>query len=153
MFKKILIPIDGSDAALRAVGAGCSLAREVNAEVVFVHAIVPFIAPYAAEFDFDGRVRDLFEKAAHEANEKFLNAASDIAVRHEVKHVCVSDVSPRPETLINRVCNEQHCDLIVIATHGRGALSRLVMGSVTTRLVNHAPVPLLIYRDQIHENE
>ena len=49
MFKKILIPVDGSDLSTRAAGAGIQLAKELNAAVVFVNATAPYIMPYAAD--------------------------------------------------------------------------------------------------------
>ena len=53
----------------------------------------------------------------------------------------------RPEVLIEKTVKAMDCDLVVIATHGRGALGRLLMGSVTTSLLSILTVPVLIYRD------
>ncbi len=148
MFKKILIPIDGSELALRAVKMGVDLARESKGEVVFLHAILPYIPPYTAEFDMDGRVRALIEKAAAESCEAMLKAAEDVARASGVKSTNVAKVHSRPEVLIDKTVKELGCDVIVIATHGRGAMGRFIMGSVTTRLLPVASVPLLVYRDQ-----
>jgi nucleotide-binding universal stress UspA family protein len=148
MFKKLLIPIDGSELALRAAAMGVGLAKEVGAEVVFLHAIVPYIPPYTAEYDLDGRATALIEKAAAETSVDMLKAAEDVAKKDGVKCSTLSELNSRPEVLIDRIAKKLGCDLIVIATHGRGAFGRFFMGSVTTRLLPIASVPVLVYRDQ-----
>jgi nucleotide-binding universal stress UspA family protein len=148
MFKKILIPIDGSELALRAAAMGVNLAKESNGEVVFLHAIVPYIPPYTAEYDMDGRASALIEKAASEASTDMLKAAENVATAAGVKSSSVAETLSRPEVLIDKTVRKLECDLIVIATHGRGAFGRFFMGSVTTRLLPVASVPVLVYRDQ-----
>lgn len=148
MFKKILIPIDGSELALKAVATGVKLASEVDAQVVFLHAMAPYIAPYAAEVAMmDSKTQELFERSISEDSKKILADAKRIADAASVASESVSAVSSRAETLIEKTVNEMGCDLIVIATHGRGAVGRFVMGSVTTRLLPISPVPVLVYRD------
>jgi nucleotide-binding universal stress UspA family protein len=148
MFKKILIPIDGSELALRAADLGVNLAKETSAEVVFLHAIVPYIPPYTAEFDLDGRTVALIESAASQASQDMLDAAEAIAKKSNVMTQRYAETSTRPEMLIDKIVKEMKCDLIVIATHGRGGVGRFFMGSVTTRLLHIATVPVLVYRDQ-----
>lgn len=147
MFKKILIPIDGSELALRAAAMGVNLAKETNGEVVFLHAIVPYIPPYTAEYDVDGRATALIEKTASEASTDILKAAENVATAAGVKSSGVAETRSRPEVLIEKTVSKLECDLIVIATHGRGAFGRFFMGSVTTRLLPVASVPVLVYRD------
>jgi nucleotide-binding universal stress UspA family protein len=148
MFKKILIPIDGSELALRAAKMGVNLAKAVGAEVVFLHAIVPYIPPYTAEYDLDGRASALIEKAASQASIDMLKAAEDVAKAAGVKSTATSEIFSRPEVLIDNTVKKIGCDLVVIATHGRGAFGRFFMGSVTTRLLPITTVPVLVYRDQ-----
>ncbi len=148
MFTKILIPIDGSELALRAAAMGVNLAKESSAEVVFLHAVVPYIPPYTAEYDMDGRASALMEKAASEASTDMLKTAEDVSKKAGVKSSSVAEILSRPEVLIEKIVKKLGCDLIVIATHGRGALGRFFMGSVTTRLLHIASVPVLVYRDQ-----
>jgi nucleotide-binding universal stress UspA family protein len=148
MFKKILIPIDGSELALRAAATGVNLAKEAGGEVVFLHAIVPYIPPYSAEYDIDGRTSALIEKAASEASADMLKTAENVAKTAGVKSTSVAEVFSRPEVLIDETAKKLGCDLIVIATHGRGAVGRFFMGSVTTRLLPISSVPVLVYRDQ-----
>lgn len=150
MFKKILIPIDGSELALKAVATGVKLASEVGAQVVFLHAKAPYIAPYAAEVALmDRKTQDMFERSITLESDKILAEAKKIADAAGVANESVSAVSSRAESLIEKSVTEMGCDLIVIGTHGRGAIGRFFMGSVTTRLLHISPVPLLIYRDAL----
>ena len=150
MFKKILIPIDGSELALKAVATGVKLAGEVGAQVVFLHAKAPYIAPYAAEVALiDSKTQEMFERSISLDSEKILGEAKNIADAAGVASQSVSAVSSRAELFIEKTVNEMGCDLIVIGTHGRGAVGRFVMGSVTTRLLPISPVPVLVYRDAL----
>ncbi len=148
MFKRILIPIDGSELALRAAATGISLAKEVGAEVVLLHAQAPYIAPYAAEVAMiDTKAQAAFEKAMTDGSDALLAQAKKVATDKGVTAHTVHAVSSRPESLIEKTVKDKGCDLVVLATHGRGAVGRFVMGSVTTRLLPISSVPVLVYRD------
>jgi nucleotide-binding universal stress UspA family protein len=148
MFKKILIPVDGSDLALKAAATGVKLAKDVGAKVVFLHAMAPYIAPYAAEISMvDDKTQAMFEKSIKDASAEILANAKKLADAAGVSSHAINAVSSRAETFIEKTVRDENCDLIVIATHGRGAVGRFVMGSVTTRLLPVSPVPVLVYRD------
>ena len=148
MFKKILIPVDGSDLSLRAATTGVQLAKEVGAQVVFLHGMAPYIAPYAAEISMvDDKTQLAFEQSVSEGSSKMLADAKKIADAAGVGSETVHAVSSRPEMLIDKTVHEKGCDLVVIATHGRGDVGRFVMGSVTSRLLPISSVPVLVYRD------
>ena len=148
MFKKILIPIDGSELSMRAAGCGIQLAKEMNAVVVFVHAKAPYIIPYAADVAMmDSKTQKIFEDEINAGSQTLLDDAKRLASGAGVASECIQEASARPEVLVEKTVRELHCDLVVIATHGRGAVGRFVMGSVTTRLLPICPVPVLVYRD------
>lgn len=148
MFKKILIPVDGSELSLKAAATGVNLAKEVGASVVFLHAMVPYIAPYAADVAMiDDKTQMMFERSIVDGSAKILADAKKAAEAVGVSCESVSEVDCRPEVLIEKTVKAMACDLVVIATHGRGALGRLLMGSVTTSLLSILTVPVLIYRD------
>lgn len=150
MFKKILIPVDGSELALKAAATGVNLAKEVGAAVVFLHAMAPYIAPYAADVALvDDKTQMMFEMSIVDASADILAAAKKLADSAGVSSQSVSAVSTRTELYIEKTVKELGCDLIVIATHGRGAVASFVMGSVTTRLLPISPVPVLVYRDAL----
>ncbi len=148
MFKKILIPVDGSELSSKAAATGVNLASEVGAAVVFLHAMAPYIAPYAADFAMvDDKTQRMFEQSIVDGSAMILADAKKIAAAANVSAESVGEVDSRPEVLIEKTVKAMGCDLVVIATHGRGALGRLLMGSVTTSLLTILTVPVLIYRD------
>ena len=78
MFKKILIPVDGSDLSLRAAATGVQLAKEVGAQVVFLHGMAPYIAPYAAEISMvDDKTQIAFEKSVTDGSSRCLRTPED----------------------------------------------------------------------------
>ena len=89
----------------------------------------------------------LFEDEVKRESNELLDSTKRLVGGAGLTSVCISAVHSRPEVLIEETVKELGCDLVVIATHGRGAMARLVMGSVTTRLLAISPVPVLIYRD------
>ena len=154
MFKKILIPIDGSDLSLRAAGCGIQLAKELDAVVVFVHALAPYIIPYSADVAMlDSKTQKLFEDEVKAGGQTLLDDVKRLATGAGVASECIQAPTGRPEVLIEKTVRELNCDLVVIGTHGRGAIGRFVMGSVTTRLLPHCPVPVLVYRDESMSTE
>jgi nucleotide-binding universal stress UspA family protein len=147
MFKKILVPTDGSDLALRATSMAIRLAEECGAELIFVHAIVPYYPPYGVEY-LDGAMYEKIRVGESESSAHLLKAAVEEAETAGVKATSISEVNSRPEILIEKTGKQTDCDLIVISTHGRGKLAKFFLGSVTSRLLVISSVPILVYRDQ-----
>ncbi|HEX7750382.1 MAG TPA: universal stress protein [Bordetella sp.] len=147
MFKKILIPTDGSPLSCQAANAGVIFARSVGAEVVALHVTQPF----AATIGFDGMAAayaitdEDYEKAAAEQGAKYLKAVSDRADTAGVK------VSTRAVSNFNvadgivQAAADEHCDLIFIGSHGRSGLSRLLLGSVTVKVLSLSRVATLVF--------
>jgi nucleotide-binding universal stress UspA family protein len=148
MFKKILIPTDGSPLSAQAANAGVCFARSVGAEVVALHVTQPF----AATIGFDGMAAayaitdEDYEKATAEQSNRYLKHILDRAetagVRaspHAVSNFNVADG-------VVQAASEAGCDLIFIGSHGRSGLSRLLLGSVTAKVLSLAPVAVLVYR-------
>ena len=147
MFKKILIPTDGSPLSTQAANAGVIFARSVGAEVVALHVTQPF----AATIGFDGMAAayaitdEDYEKAAAEQAEKYLKHVTDRAQTAGVK------ATPRAVSNFNvadgivQAAADEHCDLIFIGSHGRSGLSRLLLGSVTVKVLSLAKVSTLVF--------
>ncbi len=148
MFKRILLPIDGSELASQAARVGIQLAREQGAEVVLLHAQATQAPAFIDLAYIDAETQAALEKAGRAAAERILDDAEELAKAAEVKSSKVTAMAIRPESLIVQVCRDMRCDLVVIATHGRGALGRFMMGSVSQRLLESAEVPVLVIRPQ-----
>jgi nucleotide-binding universal stress UspA family protein len=148
MFKKILIPTDGSPLSAQAANAGITFARSIGAEVVALNVTQPF----AATIGFDGMAAayaitdEDYEKAAAEQADKYLKAildrASTAGVKAEFRAVSNFNVADG----IVLAAQESGCDLIFIGSHGRSGLSRLLLGSVTAKVLSLATVGVLVYR-------
>lgn len=148
MFKKILIPTDGSPLSAQAANAGITFARSIGASVVALNVTQPF----AATIGFDGMAAayaitdEDYEKAANEQADKYLASIVDRAqtagVPAELRAVSNFNVADG----IVQAAEENGCDLIFIGSHGRSGLSRLLLGSVTAKVLSLATVGVLVYR-------
>ena len=148
MFKKVLIPTDGSALSGQAANAGVTFARSVGAEVVALHVGQPF----AATIGFDGMAAayaitdEDYEKASAQQAKKYLQAVVD---RAETAGVTVSSESVTNFNVADGIVDaatEHGCDLIFMGSHGRSGLSRLLLGSVTAKVLSLAHVAVLVYR-------
>lgn len=148
MFKKILIPTDGSALSAQAANAGISFARSVGAEVVALHVGQPF----AATIGFDGMAAayaitdEDYEKATAEQAKKYLQAIVDRAQTAGVKVTHDSVTNFNVADGIVDAAQTHGCDLIFMGSHGRSGLSRLLLGSVTAKVLSLSHVAVLVYR-------
>lgn len=142
--RRILVPTDFSDCASPAVRYGAELAEKFGAELVLLHvvpdavlalpdAVMPTPVP-AANLDV---LTDSGKLGL--AN---LIAAEKLEARNPRAEVRIG--SPAAEVVA--AAKDLHADLICIGTHGRGGLSRVLLGSVAEEVVRHAPCPVLTVR-------
>jgi len=148
MFKKILIPTDGSPLSAQAANAGVCFARSVGAEVVALYVTQPF----AATIGFDGMAAayaitdEDYEKASAEQSTRYLKAVMDRAETAGVKATSRAISNFNVADGIVQAAEETGCDLIFIGSHGRSGLSRLLLGSVTAKVLSLAHTGVLVYR-------
>ncbi|HRL21892.1 universal stress protein [Alcaligenes sp. SDU_A2] len=148
MFKKILIPTDGSVLSAQAANKGVSFARQVGAEIVALHVTQPF----AATVGFDGMAAayaitdEDYDKTAKEQSKKYLQQILDRAETAGVKATGKSVSNFNVADGIVQAAEQEGCDLIFIGSHGRSGLSRLLLGSVTIKVLNMAKNTVLVYR-------
>jgi nucleotide-binding universal stress UspA family protein len=144
MYKHILIATDGSELAGKAVAAGLALARALGAKVTAVTATEPWSSMVLGEPALAFPIEE-FEKAANENAERILervrSAAKDAGVACDAVHIY-----DFPAEGIVEAAKAKGCDLIVMASHGRRGLSKLVLGSQATRVLALSPVPVLVCR-------
>jgi nucleotide-binding universal stress UspA family protein len=145
MYKHILIATDGSDLAGKAVNAGLQLAKVFNAKVTAVTVTEPWTAYITGEGPIAFPV-DEYEKSAAESATRTLAAVDDLAKKIAVdcKSIHVKDQYPADGIL--DAAKSHGCDLIVMASHGRRGLGRLLLGSAAISVLTHSTVPVLICR-------
>lgn len=138
---RVLVPLDGSALAAEALGPAQELAQATAAEVLLMHAVDSPAYRYTDAYPYtlyalDARLR--------EAREGLEPVASELRARGLTVHVHASTGSPA--TAIVDLARERGADAIVMATHGSGGLTRLLMGSVATGTIERANVPVLVVR-------
>lgn len=144
LFRKIVVPTDFSIPSERAWRMARGLAQSEGAEMVLVHVLVETLLYSEGPFRGD-RVREVYEAAQgwaeHELHEWVREAeASGLKARVVLR-------SGVPYREIVAVAGEEHADLVVMGTHGRGGLERAFLGSVADRVIRLAPCPVLAVRE------
>ena len=144
-FKRILVPVDGSSTSKRGLKQAVRLARDQGAKLRLVHVVdeQPVLSVVEAGMDIEdlckGLVksgRALLERAQREARKLGVDAGTAI---HE-------SVSGPPAEAILREARKWKADLIVMGTHGRRGLRRVVLGSDAEQVVREATVPVMLVR-------
>jgi nucleotide-binding universal stress UspA family protein len=148
MYKHILIATDGSDLAKKGVDHGLELASKIGARVTIVSVTQP-LDPQARQAALAGGVEDpagRYDQAISKEMEKRFEA---IKQRMPDKGAAVDlthEIDEHPAEAIVRLADRLECDLIVMASHGRRGIRRLVLGSQTAEVVTHTTIPVLVVR-------
>src|SRR5262245_45295030 len=145
MYKHILIATDGSELAGKAVAAGFDLARELEAQVTVVTVTEPWPAFVAGDASFAFPI-DEYENAANESATHILSGVGKLARKAGINCATVHEKDHSPSEGILETAAKKNCDLIVMASHGRRGLGRLLLGSVAAKVLTHSTVPVLICR-------
>ena len=141
--RKILVPVDFSECSRKALHYAIALAKQSQAEILLLHVLeMPAVPVQAFETAFMEGTPE--ESAANELSEWQAHSGTTVPVKTEV---CSGSASRE----IVRTANENNMDLIVIGSHGRTGLARLILGSTAERVVRHAPCPVLVVREREHD--
>ena len=143
MFSHILIPTDGSEYALHAAKVGIELAQKVGARIYAFHVL----APLAAVAYFSDVIRHAEDSYTERAVERAQVHLADIEAM--AKNVGLDAdggyaFDRRPYVAIIGAAKQQHCDLIVMSTHGYATLDRILLGSETNRVLSCCDIPVLV---------
>ncbi len=145
MFKHLLIATDESELGQTAVGQGLTLARALDAKALVVTATDHWSSLASKEFAFSYSA-DEYDKEAASGASRILASAIDIArklgISCDTLHVKALD----PADAIVETARSHGCDLVVMASHGRRGLSRMLLASVANKVVTYSTVPVLICR-------
>jgi nucleotide-binding universal stress UspA family protein len=140
---KMLVAVDGSDHARRAVEAAARLAQEFQAVDVLLLNVGDADVYFGELPPFD---YEAIERANRQRQERLLEQASAHARECGLEHVSTQSALGYPATEIVRVAEERGVDQIVMGTHGRGAVGSLFLGSVAQRVVHLTKVPVLLVK-------
>ena len=140
MYERILVTLDQSELAERALPHAIALAQAFGAELHLV-SVVPVLDPEAMRaagvaVDWQGQL-DLAREYMGGVRKQLIAAGVETEW-----DVCQGNIAEE----ILRYCEQQECDIIVMSTHGRSGLGRWVYGSIADRVLRHANVPVLLVR-------
>jgi len=147
MFNHLLVPTDGSALSDAAVRMAVGVAKAFDANITGIHVIPEFhLLTYDSEMLADTRT----DYARHARNhaKKYLTFVEDVATNADVPCATTWVVSNHPYRAIINAAQERHCDLIVMASHGRRGMHGLLIGSETQKVLTHSKIPVLVYRGQ-----
>ena len=139
MYANILLSTDGSDVARKGVKHGITLAKALNAKVTVITVTEPAHAPRwvpKEDLSWDVALKEHADKALDKARAM----AKEIGISAEFLHV----PNAYPAPAIIETAKSRGCDLIVMASHGREALRKLLLGSQTSEVLSSATVPVLV---------
>ncbi len=143
--KKILVPVDFSEGSRRALELALALAKKLDAQVTVLHVVdypppysqveaLTMVAPAEGEVTFDTFLR----KRAHEDMKEFVEPFEKAGVELPIEFE-----SGSASDGIARAAGELGADMVVMGTHGRTGLKRLMIGSVAERTLRYCPCPVL----------
>ena len=139
---KVLVPVDDSDAARRAVEHVVRLAPAGSIELILLHVRTdPEYHGELAPKDYQA-----LEGAKREAQQKVLARALEHARRSGLTQVSIEGAQGLAADEIARMAQDKGVDQIVMGTHGRGAVGRLFLGSVAQRVIHLATMPVTVVK-------
>lgn len=148
MYRKILMPTDGSACADYAIEQGLELARRLGSEVLFLHVLenplttgyaTPETLPYSAQLyeDLKAAAKGVLDEAATKAAEAGVSAETQLVENRD------------PVQAIHEA--EEECDAVIMGTHGRRGFNRWMFGSVAEGALRRSTKPFLVIRS--HQEE
>lgn len=147
MYKNILVPTDGSALSRRTIRDAAKLAAKLGAKITGF-----YVAPtYHIEVYTDYVPPDLITPEQHKAAAKktaarHLAVVSKAAAENEVSFTGDYVLSDSPADAIVKAAHKHKCDLIVMGSHGRSGISKLLLGSQTSKVLTHSRIPVLVHR-------
>jgi len=145
MFERMLVPLDGSERAERAIPVAARLARASGGSIVVLQVVTlpTMVAPYPAVDS--GTFQAIIDADVAEAK-RYIQRVTRRSSLMDV-HVATEVVIGTAAATILAAAESQHSDLIVLCSHGYTGMKRWVLGSVAEKVVHHAPVPVLLLRE------
>jgi len=146
MYRHILIPTDGSELASRAVRHGLALAKSVGAKVTALTVEGSFdvyTVPASKVYEMSDAFAEHAERTKAHA-QKILSGVAEQARAAGVACETVQIEEDHPYEGIIETAEGRGCDLIVMASHGRSGIAAIALGSVTTKVLTHTKIPVLV---------
>ena len=140
MYKRILVPLDGSELAKKALDHAEKLAETFGAEIILLQ-VVPFMPVYGAP---ELMMPFILDEKQKEAAERYLTNLSEELKRRGFKVTAKVKTGQQVAVEIIDFAKESGVDLIVMCTHGHSGITRWVLGSVAYKVLTRAETPILL---------
>jgi nucleotide-binding universal stress UspA family protein len=140
MAKRILVPVDGSEQASEALSY--ALAEFPGAEIGVINVIDPIDVGYTSTVGMPGYSEEWYEESKENA-ETLFEEAQEMADEYGVTLSTKTDVGQPAQTIVEYA---EEFDQIVMGSHGRSGVSRILLGSVAETVVRRSPVPVTVVR-------
>jgi nucleotide-binding universal stress UspA family protein len=144
MYKRILVPTDGSDITRTAVETAIQLAKVTGAKLYVLSVKEPF--PYSAVTEMQPSPPQEFYDAQERIAAARVKEVSDLCDGAAVPCEANTVEALHPWEAIIEHARSRECELIVMASHGRRGVAALLLGSETTRVLTHTRIPVLVVR-------
>jgi len=138
--QKILVADDGSVFAKKAIDKAIALAKKEETVIIYVNVIEDFCPIGLTEIDCT-TVRELQKKESDAITEQAMKFFREEGINVQV----VSEIGSPAETII-AIAKREGADMIIAASHGKHGAKKFALGSVTARLIEHSPVPVLVMK-------
>jgi nucleotide-binding universal stress UspA family protein len=148
MYKRILVATDGSSFSKKAIRAGFDMAAALGAQVYVVQVIPKFVQAYFDSSYYDSTKGEMekMERSWEQKAQKSLDAVIKSANTKQVEAKTTFVKSYLVSDAILKAAKKSNIDLIVMASHGRHGLKRLLLGSETLQVLTHSDIPVLVIR-------
>lgn len=145
MFTHLLVPTDGSEASEAAIRQSIEIAQLLKARVTGLHVMQPFHL-FSYQPDMLEDTREQFDQDSQRRAAEFLAVIERAAEAAGVPCETLSVAGEPPYEAILKAAEEQGCDLIAMASHGRRGVKGFLLGSETQKVLVHTHKPVLVFR-------
>ncbi|MFJ7567514.1 universal stress protein [Herminiimonas sp. NPDC097707] len=145
MFTHILLPTDGSPLSEIAIQKSISLAKTLGAKVTGLY-VIPEYHTFTWQAEMLADSSGDFAKYGLAHAEKFLSVIRDQAKEAGVTATLLHVINEHPYEAIIKAAEDEQCDLITMASHGRKGIQGFLIGSETQKVLVHSKIPVLVYR-------
>lgn len=147
MFRRILVSTDGSTHSSRAVRSAARLARKCGATLTIFHVNPPYRMPYIADgMAFAWPSETEYMKSTNRGSKRLLEKAQALAARNGIKARTMQTYNDDVSRSIISAAHKSKADLIVMASHGRKGVEKLILGSETQKVLSRTKLPVLVMR-------
>lgn len=145
MYRHVLVAVDGSDCSVYAATKGLGLAKAIGAKVTIITVTPTWESIELSELAL-GRTAEEYNQKAQARGDVHLLRISELAREAGVECETMQVMHARPHRAILDAAEKYECDLIVVGSHGRRGVERLLLGSVASKVVTSSTVSVLVCR-------